>query len=160
MKVIGVDYSSRAFNALAVVQNGAPAKCHLFKTELRQDEADARMLREYETWMTYKLGLLKPDIVIVEELAVFQNPKVIRALSHREAVALLVASKKAPIVVHKTIRQARVVVFKNGSISKDDAWKVRAKFIDFEFSKKTVGGTDEMDAMTLALAAPTLLERK
>jgi len=51
-------------------------------------------------------------------------------------------------------------VFQKGNISKDDAWEVRAKYIpNFDFGRKTTGGTDIMDAMTLALAAPTLLER-
>lgn len=130
-----------------------------FKSEARADESDAKMLREYENWLMFKLGIIKPDIAIVEHLAVFQNKKVVRALSHREAVCLLVAKKKAPIVIHRSITQARVVVFHNGSISKDNAWEVRQKFIDFDFGRKTAGGTDKLDAMTLALAAATLLER-
>jgi hypothetical protein len=160
MRVVGIDYASRGPSALALVVDGEPVKTKVYIPDHRKDESDAVMLSAYERWLLWHLKILKADVTIVEELAVFQNPKVIRALSHREGVALLCAKKRSPIVIHRTIVRARSVVFQNGNIGKDGAWDVRAKFIPFEFTKKkTVGGLDEMDAMTLALAAPVLLER-
>lgn len=159
MRVVGLDYASRGYSGMALAVDGVPQSASVFKPDARRDASDPEMLVAYEQWLFFKLGLLKPDVIIVEELAVFQNKKVIRALSHREAVCLLMAKKRAPIVIHRLISSARVVVFGNGGISKDDAWKARAKFIDFDFGFKNQGGTDKMDAMTLALAAPTLMER-
>lgn len=159
MRVVGIDYASRGYSAIGLAVDGVPARCMVFKSVARTDESDAKMLLDWERWLTFKLTMLKPDIIAVEQLAVFQNKKVIRALSHREAVALLVAKKKARIVVHFTPGSARSVVFNNGGISKDDAWAVRAKHIDFDLGRKDAGGTDKMDAMTQALAAPVLLER-
>lgn len=144
---------------MGLAVGGKATSASAFKSQARVDESDPKMLQEYERWLMFKLKLLRPDIIAVEELAVFQNKKVIRALSHREAVALLAAKKRAPIVVHYSTRQARAVVFGNGGLSKDDAWECRAKHIDFDFGHKDRGGLDKMDAMTQALAAPVLLER-
>lgn len=159
MRVVGLDYASRNYSGLAVAEDGAPVSASAFMPKAKAGWSDPEMLVEYERWLIFKLKLLVPDVVIVEELAVFQNKKTIRALAHRECVCLLAAKKKCGIVIHKPVRSARSVVFNNGGISKDDAWKTRAKHIDFDFGRKDAGGTDKMDAMTLAMAAPTLLER-
>lgn len=160
MRVVGIDYASKSWSGLALAIDAVPRRATAFKTKLHKNASDAESLTEYEHWLTFQLGVFKPQIVAVEQLAVFQNKQVVRAMSHREAVALLVAKRKAPIVVHFTVGEARAVVFKNGNISKDDAWDARAKFIDFDFGHKTSGGLDKMDAMTHALAAPVLLERR
>jgi Holliday junction resolvasome RuvABC endonuclease subunit len=155
-----VDYASRGWSGLALAIDGVPRSTSAFKSKLHKNESDARLLQEYERWLVFKIRLWKPDIVAVEQLAVFQNKKTIRALSHREGVALLVAKRTTRIVVHYTTSQARSVVFRDGSISKDDAWDAREKYIDFNFGHKTSkGGLDRLDAMTQALAAPVLLER-
>lgn len=157
MRVVGIDYASRGYSGLALVVNGVPTNATALKPSARVDESDAEMLVAYERWLMFKLAVWCPDIVAVEHLAVFQNKQVIRALSHREGVALLVAKRKARIVVHYNTSSARSVVF-GKSLSKDDAWDQRSK-IAFEFGRKDAGGLDKMDAMTQALAAPVLLER-
>jgi Holliday junction resolvasome RuvABC endonuclease subunit len=159
MRVVGIDYASRGYSGLALAVDGEPVSASTFKTDAHLNESDAAMLREYEHWLHFKLKMLKPDVAAVERLSVFQSKTVIRALSHREAVCLLVAKRHAKIVVHYTPSQARAVVFQNGKISKDNAWEQRDKFIKFDFGQKTKGGADKLDAMTQALAAPILLER-
>jgi Holliday junction resolvasome RuvABC endonuclease subunit len=157
MRVVGVDYASRGYSGLALAVDGVPQKAICFKPSARTDASDAEMLLEYEHWLVFKIAMWRPDIVAVEHLAVFQNKNVIRALSHREGTALLVAKKKARIVVHYNTSSARSVVF-GKPLSKDDAWAQRAK-INYDFGRKDAGGLDMMDAMTQALAAPVLLER-
>lgn len=160
MKVVGLDYASKSYSGLALAVNRVPTTASTFHPNAKRDESDPELLLAYEHWLTVKLGLIKPEIVVVEHLAVFQSKPVIRALSHREAVCLLVAKKKARIVIHRTISQARKVVYQDGGISKDEAWTRRAKvFPDFDFGHKTTGGLDKMDAMTLATAGEVLLER-
>lgn len=157
IRVVGIDYASRGYSGLALAVNGVPTAAIAFKPSARTDESDAKMLLEYERWLTFKLPLWRPDIVAVEHLAVFQSKPVIRALSHREAVALLVAKRRTKIVVHYSVGSARSVVF-GKQCSKDEAWDQRAK-IKFDFGRKDAGGLDKLDAMTQALAAPVLLER-
>jgi hypothetical protein len=105
---------------------------------------------------------LKPDIVSVEELAVFLNKKVIRTLSRREGIALVVAKKKARIVLHPPVTQSRSIVLgPPGNMPKDEAWKrIKKMYPDFDFGHANQGGMDKGDAMTHALAAETILERR
>lgn len=112
-------------------------------------------------WLRRWLRILLPDVIAVEELAVFLNKNTIRALARHEGVALLAAKQTGAVVIHPGISQSRGIVFGNGRLSKDDAWVAfRKQFPDFSLLAKNSGGTDQMDAMTHALAAPTALERR
>jgi Holliday junction resolvasome RuvABC endonuclease subunit len=92
---------------------------------------------------------------------VFHNKKTIRALSHHEGVALLAAKRSGAIVLNPSPSQSRAVVFANGRLSKDDAWVAFKKmYPDLKLLAKNSGGSDQMDAYTHALAAPTVLERR
>ena len=52
---------------------------------------------------------------------------------------------------------SRRVVFGKGNLSKDDAWvEFQKLYPDLSLLAKNSGGTDQMDAFTHALAAPTL----
>ena len=135
-------------------------KALLWKPEDKRDSEAVKIVGLY-TWLKKQLFVIKPDVVAVEELAVFLNKNVIRSLSRREGVALLAAKQSGALVVNPGITQARSIVYGDGRLSKDDAWVAfRKRFPGFSLAAKNSGGTDQMDAMTHALAAPTVLERR
>lgn len=107
------------------------------------------------------LIIFKPDVIAVEQLAVFMNKSVIRSLARHEGVALLAAKRSGAVVLSPSIGQSRRVVFGNGQLSKDDAWAAfRKLYPDLKMLAKTSGGSDQMDAYTHALAAVTILEQR
>jgi hypothetical protein len=65
-------------------------------------------------------------------------------------------------VLNPGTSQSRSIVFKGqGNMSKDKAWEAfKKQYPDVKVLAKTSGGTDQMDAYTHALAAPTVLERR
>lgn len=162
MRSIGVDIASRGFVALGLAVNDAPILALVWKSDNERDSDAARMLQLYN-WLTYQFGLLKPDIVSVERQAGFvKNHDVIRSLSKREGVALVAAKRRSGVIVlNPPVSQARGIVFGNGNISKDEAWKeIQKMYPEFKFLRKTVGGTDQADALIHAIAAPVILERR
>jgi len=160
MKSVGIDIASVKWSALAIAVNGEPISALLWKPSDERD-SEAKKINDLYSWLRKQLFIIKPDIVAVEELAVFLNKNVIRSLSRREGVALLAAKQSKAIVLNPGITKARGIVFGNGRLSKDDAWVAfRKQFPGFSLAAKNSGGTDQMDAMTHALAAPTVLERK
>jgi len=130
----------------------------------RPDKKDTlpTQLVAWSRWLDAKYGIWKPDIIAVEELAVFMNKTVIRALSKFEGVALLQAKKSKALVVNPPVSQARSIVFRGEGVrSKEDSWQAfRRKFPDFPLPAATQGGMDICDAMIHALAGPVILERR
>lgn len=160
MRSAGIDIASIGYAAIALAVDGVPVRAAVWKPPDKKD-SDSERLDQFYTWLCWQLGTMKPDAVAVEELAVFLNKKVIRALGKREGVALLAAKRCGAIVVNPPVTQARGVVFGDGTISKDKAWEaIRKMYPEFKFKKKTVGGVDQADALVHALAAPTILERR
>lgn len=160
MRSCGIDTASSGYAAIALAVDGVPVLAKVWKPEDKKD-SDAERLDQFYGWLGWQLGTMKPDIVAVEELAVFLNKTVIRALSKREGVALLAAKRYGAIVVNPPVTQARGVVFRKGNISKDDAWEaIKKMYPEFDFGRKTTGGTDKADALVHALAAPKILERR
>lgn len=162
MRAVGVDIASQGFLAMALAVDGIPQRAVIWKPEDKKDSDPERLYRTY-IWMARQLALMKPNIVSVEQQAGYvNNGNVIRSLSRREGVALLAAKQRRGVVVlNPTVKQARGVVFRNGSLSKDDAWEaIKRMFPEFDFGRKTTGGTDKADALVHALAAPTILERR
>lgn len=162
MRSCGIDIASRGFLALALVVDGVPIQATVWKPNDEKDSDPVRLAQLYG-WLSFQLGVMKPDIVAVEQQAGFiKNHNVIRSLSKREGVALLAAKKRSGvIVINPVVSQARGIVFEKGNISKDEAWKeIKKMYPDFEFLAKTSGGTDQADALVHALAAPTILERR
>lgn len=161
MRSVGVDIASAGLSALALVVNGEPRSAKVWKPKSPKDSTPER-IHQFHKWMTFTLGMMQPDVVAVEELAVFLNKKVIRALSRHEGAALLAAKQRSGvIVVNPPVTQARGIVFGKGNISKDEAWEaIKKMYPDFKFLPKTSGGQDQADALVHALAAPTILERR
>ena len=157
---VGIDIASIRWSALAVAIDGKPVNADIWKPDDERD-SEAVKIRGFYVWLKKRLFVIKPDVIAVEELAVFLNKNTIRSLSRREGVALLAAKQSGAIVVNPGITKARGIVFGNGRLSKDDAWIAFKKlYPDFPLLAKNSGGSDQMDAATHALAATTVLERR
>jgi Holliday junction resolvasome RuvABC endonuclease subunit len=161
MRSAGVDIASVGFAAVSLAVNGSPVQSNVWKPNSDRD-SDVVKLHDFFVWIERQLVILKPDIVAVEELAVFMNKKVIRSLAKREGVALLAAKRRARIVLSPSIKQSRAVVFeKGGSLSKEEAFaRFKKQFPDFKVKAANQGGMDQADSMVHAIAAPVLLERR
>jgi len=162
VRAVGIDIASQGFLAAALAVDGIPLRAVLWKPKDAKD-SDAERLYQAYVWVARQLALMKPDIVSVERQAGFvKNHDTIRSLSKREGVALLAAKqRRGTVVLNPPVNQARGVVFGKGNMGKDDAWEaIKKMFPDFDFGRKTTGGMDKGDAMTHALAAPTILERR
>lgn len=160
MRVVGLDPSTK-YGGLASVVDGEINAVNCWKPSSDKLSEPARLL-EYRRWLKFKLKILKPDVVAIEKLAVFQNKKVIRALSHFEAVAIVTSAEiRNTIVISIQVTTARGNVFGKGNLSKDDAWvAIKKKFPDVDFGHKTTGGLDKADAAVVGLAAPKFIERR
>jgi Holliday junction resolvasome RuvABC endonuclease subunit len=161
VRAVGIDIAKAGFCAAALAINGEPRRVAAWKNGNPRNSEPVQLVA-FETWLKRVLWLWKPDIVAVEELAVFLNKKVIRTLSRREGVALLVAKKCASIVIHPPVTQSRSIVLGSpGNMPKEEAWqRIKKMYPDFDFGNANQGGMDKGDAMTHALAAETILERQ
>ena len=160
VRSVGIDIAKSNYAAVALAIDGIPRSSSVWSPKDKRDSTAAR-LEDYYLWVMRKLLLYRADVVAVEKLEVFQNKNTIRAMSNHEGVALLAAKQRKAIVLNPGVSQARGVVFGNGRLSKDDAWGFfRKMYPDLELRGKNAGGTDQMDAFTHALAAPTILERR
>lgn len=160
MTSVGIDIASVKWSAIATASGGKPRTADIWKPDDERDSEAVKIAGLYN-WLKKRLFVIKPDVIAVEELAVFLNKNVIRSLSRREGVALLAAKQSGAIVVNPGITKARGIVFGNGRLSKDDAWVAFKKlYPDFPLLAKNSGGSDQMDAATHALAATTVLERR
>jgi Holliday junction resolvasome RuvABC endonuclease subunit len=160
MKSVGIDVASAGYSAIGIAVDGEPKRAMVWQPNDKRDSVSVR-IEDYYKWLHRWLGFLKPDVVSVEELAVFMNKPTIRSLARHEGVALLAAKQSGAIVLNPGITKARGIVFGNGRLSKDDAWVAFKKmYPDLELRGKNSGGTDQMDAYVHAIAAPTVLERR
>ena len=164
MRSVGFDIAKVGFCAAGLAVDGDPRRCSAWRVS-NERMSEPEQLEELEIWVKRVLWIYKPDIVVVEELAVFMNKNTIRTLARREGVILLTAKKNATIVIHRPVSQSRRIALGKvpgkGSMSKDEAWKrVRKMYPDFNFGHANQGGMDKGDAMTHALAGPIILERR
>ena len=158
MKVAGIDPAS-AFLGFARVRDGALLGTKAWKPANKSDSGPERLL-EMEEWLHFQFALFKPDITVVEKLAVFQNAKTIRVLSHYEGVALLTAKKHSRVVLNVQVSSGRKIVFGDGGMSKDKAWEaIKKMYPDTDFGPKQQGGLDRADAAVCALAGEGFAER-
>jgi Holliday junction resolvasome RuvABC endonuclease subunit len=161
VRCVGVDIAKKGFCAVGLAVAGEPRRASAWKPDNDRDSEPVQ-LTSLEKWLDRQFILLKPDIVVVEELAVFLNKKVIRILARREGVALLVAKRRASVVIHPPVTQSRSIVLgPPGNMKKEEAWKrIKKLYPEFDFGHANQGGMDKGDAITHALAGPTILERR
>lgn len=161
MRSVGIDIAKVEYSALALAIDDVPVAVAKWKNNVKKD-SEPEQLKKFYRFVYMYMGLFKPDVVAVEELAVFLNKKVIRTLSRREGVAILAAKRYGALVLMPSVGSSRNAVLGiPANSSKEVAWEeVRKMFPDFRFANANQGGMDQGDALTHALAAPILLERR
>lgn len=160
MRCVGVDIAKAGLSAVALAVDGEPRQARAWKPSNPRDSEPTQLL-EWEQWLRARFWAYKPDIIVVEQLAVFLNKKTIRVLSHFEGIALKEAKRYGAIVVNPMIGSSRNIVLGIAANSnKETAMEVGAGYFrGFDFGRDA-GRGDKMDAMVHAMAGPTHLERK
>ena len=79
MRCVGIDVASAGYTALGLAVDGKPVRAQVWKPKDKRD-SDAVRLEDQWQWMRNWLRIFKPDVIAVEELAVFMNKNVIRSI--------------------------------------------------------------------------------
>ena len=142
--------------------DGEPVVVMAWKYPNKKD-SEPDKLNHFHKWLAFRFIILRPDIVAVEQVAGFHNRQVIQVLSRFEGVALLAAKQYGGAIVSEPMvgsaRNAALGIPANSK--KEFAFEtIKAMYPDFKFGAVNRGGPDKGDAMTHALAAPQLLERR
>jgi Holliday junction resolvasome RuvABC endonuclease subunit len=161
MRSAGIDIAKAGYSALALAIDGEPRMVFAWKADNKKSSEPDKLNAFYD-WLHWHLRIIKPDIVAVEQVAGFHNRQVIQVLSRFEGVALLAAKRYGAIVLNPMVGSARNAALGIPANSKKDlAFEtIKQMFPDFKFGAVNQGGPDKADAMTHALAAPDLLERR
>ena len=161
MRVIGVDIAKAGYSAIGLAVDGVPIVAMAWKYPNKKD-SEPDKLNHFHKWLAFRFITLRPDIVSVEQVAGFHNRQVIQILSRFEGVALLAGKQYGAIVLNPPVGSARNAALGIPSGSKKEfAFEtIKLMYPDFKFGAVNRGGPDKADAMTHALAAPQLLERR
>jgi Holliday junction resolvasome RuvABC endonuclease subunit len=161
MRSIGVDIAKAGYSAIGLAIDNEPYKVMAWKYDNKKD-SEPNKLDHFYNWLVFRFAMLKPDIVAVEQVAGFHNRQVIQVLSRFEGVALLAAKRSGAIVLNPMVGSARNAALGIPANSKKEVAFAALKqmYPDFKFGAVNQGGPDKGDAMTHALAAPQLLERR
>lgn len=161
MRSAGVDIAKAGYSALALAVDGEPVSVFAWKHDNKKT-SEPDKLNYFYGWLVLRFAIIKPDIVAVEQVAGFHNRQVIQVLSRFEGVALLAAKRYGSIVLNPMVGSARNAALGiPANSSKEVAFaEIKRMYPDFKFGAVNQGGPDKGDAMTHALAAPQLLERR
>jgi Holliday junction resolvasome RuvABC endonuclease subunit len=161
VRAAGVDIAKAGYSALGLAVDGDPISVMAWKHENKKTSEPDKLNAFYE-WLMFRFAITRPDIVAVEQVAGFHNRKVIQVLSRFEGVALLAAKQYGALVLNPMVGSARNAALGiPANSSKDVAFAtIKQMYPDFKFGAVNRGGPDKGDAMTHALAAPQLLERR
>jgi Holliday junction resolvasome RuvABC endonuclease subunit len=166
MRSAGVDIAKAGYSALGLAVDGEPVKVMAWKYPNPKDSEPDKLDHFYD-WLTFRFAIIRPDIVAVEQVAGFHNRQVIQVLSRFEGVALLAAKRYGKrhggvVVLNPMVGSARNAALGIPANSKKELAfaTIKQMYPDFKFGAVNRGGPDKGDAMTHALAAPQLLERR
>lgn len=130
----------------------------------KNDKAsDPENLSQYKDWLVGELtlgdGRPIADFACIEFLSITRNAQTTRKVSHYQAASVLACKEARMMVIEARVSSARATAIgKSGS--KDEAWEaIKKMFPDYQFPRKTSGGTDVTDSVVLALAGRNLAER-
>jgi Holliday junction resolvasome RuvABC endonuclease subunit len=159
MRVLGVDPSS-TLCGLAVADRNVLQEIHYWKPADEKDSQEAR-LYQWFTFLDDYIMNIKPDLVAFEQVQSARNMNTIRALARFEAAAIILAKDYGAIAMPVSVSTGRKIVLGRGNIDKEDAYiELKKRYPEFTWLAKTRGGMDQSDATVMALAGPTVLERR
>lgn len=168
MLVVGIDpSSSKCGIALVETDDGSILATWLWEKDKRA--SSSANLFDYYRWLGVLLSSGDParkvlggriaPMASIEFLGVERNAQTTRLISHFQAASVLACKQTGMMVIEGRTSSARKAALGRGNLSKDEAWEmVKKMYPNHKFRAKTSGGTDEMDAVVMALAAPTLAE--
>lgn len=159
MRVLGLDPSSSK-SGWCLVLDGVPEKLGVWKPPPRLKSQPDKLV----AWGKFVRSLLvftRPDMVVIEECAPHRNPQTFRALVRFENVATYETKLAGRIVLLHRVSEARAIVVEKGNAKKEDVfYEMKRRYPDFEWCAIDKGGDDQSDALVMALAAPSLAERR
>lgn len=158
MRVLGYDPAS-VLAGWAVVDSGVPQQIGIWEGVGKPLDR----LADWDKFSGFLIQTFKPDMVTMEVIRVSVSHDTTRSLSRHEAVFIVRARDAGAICIEYQVGQARAAVFGkgNGNMKKDVAFvEMKKRYPDLDWKPKTRGGTDQSDALTGALAATTLAERR
>lgn len=156
LRIVGVDPSSSVCG-VALVEDGRLLRTDAWKRPKR-GSAPERLLDCY-LWMVAWILVYRPDMAVIEFLSVERNAKTTRVVSHYQAACTLACKATGLIVIEARVSSARAAALGNGSLSKEDAFKlIREMFPDHDFGRDDAR-FDRADATVLGVAGPRVAER-
>lgn len=157
MKILGIDPSS-SITGNALIDGNKILSTDNWKKN--NTKSDVWNLWDYYEWQVFQIKSAKPDMAAIEFLSVSRNMNSVRVVSHYQAAAALACKANNLMVIEARVSSARKEALGRGNMSKDEAWEaVKKMFPNHKFSAKTRGGTDEADALVIAIAAPGIAEK-
>lgn len=160
MRVMGIDPSS-SICGVAIIDT--PDQIRLVDHWKRNTaRSHPQGFHDYFNWLGKQIYDEKPVMAVIEFHS-YSGPKsnaqATQAVSFYQAISALCCKLNGLVVIESRATSARKAALGNGSLAKDEVWKImRERYPDL-FSPKTTGGLDECDALVLALAGPTVAER-
>lgn len=156
MRILGVDPSSSC-TGVAFVVNGVLEETAIWQPEKK--DSPAEKLMDYYHWLTEIAEWLKPDMALVELVAVHRNMNTVRVLARYEAASIIALKTQKVLTMQGRVSQARSIALGKGNLSKEEAYAIvceREPQHAWRTPKK--GGMDETDAYVLAKAAMGVAE--
>lgn len=157
MKIVGIDPSSSVCGLAVIENNDLLITDAWFKDE---NKSSSENLVSYFTWLQVFLSANKPDIAIIEFLSVVRNAEATRKIAHFQAISSLVCKLRGLLVIEARVTSARKASLGKGNLSKRECFDlIKKKFPDHKFNRFDRSGSDETDAVVLALGSMKIAEK-
>lgn len=158
MKVLGADTSS-SLSGHALLVDGVLDSTYVWRPDKKDDPLDK--VYSYYLYTDHLLQLLRPDCVVMEELAMVRGAKTVRILRRIEA-ALIIACRKNSIPIYEVrVGTARKNLF-GKDVKKEEAYRIVTEELELNHDwlpgTKKGGGLDEVDAYVCARAYNLFVE--
>lgn len=113
----------------------------------------------YYHWLVELAGLWRPDMALVELVAVHRNMNTVRVLARYEAASIIALKTSKVLTMQGRVSKARLIALGKGNLSKEEAYAaVCLREPQHEWRTPKKGGMDETDAYVLAKAAMGVAE--
>jgi Holliday junction resolvasome RuvABC endonuclease subunit len=157
LRLIGIDPSSKICGIAVIDTPDTIVKVAHWKRDIKKSHPQGFV--DWYQWLGWCLMRFEPQMAVIEMLSVERNANSAKAVAYYQAISALCCKQRGLVVIESRVSSARKAALGNGGLSKDEAWEIMRKRYPDLFAPKAQGGTDEMDALVLALAGPTVVER-
>jgi Holliday junction resolvasome RuvABC endonuclease subunit len=155
MRVMGVDASSSC-TGVTTIDKGKLVESVIWRPNDKKALASERLL-EFYLWLCNKIEEQKPDVLAISSTSFSRNVNTTRVLSRYEGVAILAARQRGCAIVNVKDSEARKMVLKRGTTSKQRAYQlVTKREKKYPWLPYDDGGNDQTDSYVIAKAALAL----